>query len=179
MLSIDIGIWLVHLADKTGLTAGDLKGLEAECAPEVFWPASMMIIEEWATHRVVRDYSGLRKVIYAGWNNDGRFDPFPIWQHELPRADGDRSPAYLELVLHEGAIKVWARDGRFGFRNPWTSEPQEKYVLAVIPMNEEALPEYRAAEDKATWIRHYEAGRDGQTVWWRLTVNDVVAYVGR
>jgi hypothetical protein len=190
VLSLQIGISLDLLAEKTGIVAGDLKGLEAHLSinGEAFYPACSMVIEEWATHSVIRDFSGLRDVLYPG-RNSSFFGPVPIWQHELPKRDGEWSEPHLEVVLHDGHIKFWARDGRFGRRIPPEPVPDDEHVFTVIPISEEELTEYRSDVGKPSedpeiriaqkpWIRHYAYGSIAEGLWWNLTVNDVVAYVG-
>ena len=181
VLSLTIGISLEFLVEKTGITSNDLKGLEEQRSGDgSLFPACSMVIEEWATHRVVRDFSGQTNVHYDAWS-DGDFRPIVLWRHALPRKREGEREACLEVVLVEGSVKFWAREGRFGSMHSETAA-RDEFIFVAIPLKEENLTEYRGAFDmpsddpqiaQVPWIRHY--GSCGGKTWWNLTVNDVVS----
>jgi hypothetical protein len=188
VLFVKIGIVLETLSEKTGITAEDLKGLESQLSINGYalFPACSMVIEEWATHTVVRDFSGQRDVIYPGQDHSYIY-PTALWQYELPQRQGEWNQPYLEVVLHQHCIKFWARDGRFGRRIPPEPVPSDEHVFAVIPLDEAQLGKYRSAADEPSSVpetrlwqnpfaRTYEHGTSGDGIWWDLTVNDVVSF---
>jgi hypothetical protein len=201
VLFVKIAVTFDLLRERGGIAAADLKGLEQQfnCAspPSVFFPASGMVIEEWATHSVVSDDSGLRKVMYPDYRGFGKscIDPVVIWSHSLPPTEADRAhlfDAKMEVVLHEGFIKFWLRGGRFRGR-PWNHDAEPEYQLAEIPLQETDLDQYRVVHEPTgdpeidiahcAWIRHYEKDHPGlleitepKSIWWQLTVNDIVNY---
>jgi hypothetical protein len=195
VLSFSIGVSLDFLREKTGITVTDLKGLEQyfsgdEAEPKAFWPAMSMVIEEWATHTVITDFSGRRDVIYPDYNfGHYSVDPRVIWKHALPgtRMFNFTVGGNLEIVLYHGSILFWARDGRFGRRVP-DGQAENEYQLVGIPMEPESLEKYRTSTDKPNedpeirvaqvpWIRHYEHEEPAENFRWHLTVNDIVGYV--
>ena len=202
VLFVNIGVTFDFLREKGGIAADDLKGLEQQfnCTspPSVFFPANGMVIEEWATHSVVTDFSGLRKVIYPDHRSLGKswIDPVVIWSHSLPPTEADRShlfDANMEVVLHEGFIKFWLRGGRF-WQTHGSGEARSEYRLAEIPLQETNLQQYRVVHEPTgdpeidiahcAWIRQYQKDAprllettELKNIWWQLTVNDIVSYV--
>ncbi|MEK7408645.1 MAG: hypothetical protein AAB225_26560 [Acidobacteriota bacterium] len=180
VLSVRIGVSLEFLREKTGITDEELKGLEGQLSPEALWPASSMVIEEWSTHTVITDFSGRRDVIYPDWNFLD-LEPRVIWEHVLPGTRGFHNGGKLEVVLHEGGVKFWARGGRFKGRH-WCGESEDEYLLASVPLSEDGLRNYRILAEPsddpemASWIRHYGSGVLAEGVKWTVTVNDVVAF---
>jgi hypothetical protein len=190
VLKFSIGVSLDYLREKTGVTVGQLKGLEEqfetkESKPVWIWPASSMVMEEWATHTVVTDLSGRRNVIYP--DNKGSSDHRVIWSHSLSGAQHFGSVGSLQVVLFEESIVVWAIDGRFQ-RGLVDLAAKTEYRLAAVPLNENILrgfcspsetppenPKVRSSE--VPWIRYYECGGPDEDFAWRLTVTDIVGFV--
>jgi hypothetical protein len=205
ILEFSIGISRQYFQAKTGITDEELEGIDKGqghyVASAVFWPASSIVIEEWATHTLIRDYAGQRHVLYPGECSAldsisiGRYDPFPIWQYKLPRREGEWFGPVLEIVLHEQCIKFWARDGRFGRRIPPEPEATSENVFAVIPLEEESLAQYRWVPDTSSedpflrgaqhpWTKRYSHSEPGadihkRTLVWHLKVIDLVAWTGK
>jgi len=191
VLEFSIGVRLAHFQEKTGITVEDLKGLEG-LAPQAFWPASSMVVEEWGNHRVIYDGHGHRKALYRGVQ--GHFDPIVIWAHALPKRQGEWEQAYLEIVLHENFIKFWAVDGRFDRKIPPEREARAENVFAAIPLRDGDLVLYRSPSKKETgeeqneepeprayrppWIHDYAKGDIfNEQLAWYLTVIDFVSYL--
>lgn len=188
VLEFSIGIRLSYFQERTGITGEDLKALSERLAPEAFWPTSLMMVEEWATHTVIRDQSGLRKTLYPGQYLAS--EPIPIWQHALPRRQGEWNQPYLEVVLHEGCIKFWAVDGRFGRIVPPQRQALDENIFVLVPTDEKVLADYRSDADnpdsdpevqiyRKPWIRHYLSGDmfdPDSPKWWSLTITDIVSY---
>ena len=101
-----IGMRLDYLAEKTGTTREDLKSPDLLLAPEAFWSANDMVLQEWATHTEIWDHSGRQRLLVA--NEKYGFLPIVFWTHYLPKRDNETSTPSLQFVLHEDAIKLWA-----------------------------------------------------------------------
>jgi hypothetical protein len=187
VLKFDIGVSWEFLQATTAVIEEDLRGLDAQRSPNrALWPATSVVIEEWATHTVIRDFAGLRDVLYSDrtdYRLEGALHAYVVWRHELPKRSGEYDQPYLEVVLHEGCIKFWARSGRFETTTPW--EPmvaRNEYVLVSIPLNESRLKNFRfdgepppapgSRESKPRLYKHVAAD---ESIRWNLAVHDVVA----
>jgi hypothetical protein len=133
VVSFSIVFSLDFLREKTGVTVEDLKGLEQQfgtrdSAPTDFCPAMPTLMEEWATHTVVTDFSGRRRVIYPN-SNLGHYSNYPevIWSHSLPGTTAfGQMGGNLEVVRFCDSIHFWARGGRFG---PQSGQAKPEYCL--------------------------------------------------
>lgn len=70
-------------------------------------------------------------------------------QHKLPQREGEWYAPYIEVVMHQGCIKFWVRDGRFGRRIPSEPVPDDEPAFAVIPTTDEKRAEHRDVEQPA------------------------------
>jgi hypothetical protein len=190
VLKFSIGVSLNYLREKTGITVEELKGLEEQFGrtkqsqPVWFWPASSMVMEEWATHTVVTDFSGRRNVIYP--DNRSISDHRVIWSRSLSGTQRFVSGGSLQVVLFEESIILWAIDGRFE-REPVDFAAKSEYRLVTVPLNETILRAFRSSETppedpmmrfrEVSWIRYYECGGPDENLAWRLTLTDVVGFV--
>jgi hypothetical protein len=166
VLSFSIGVSLDFLREKTGITVTDLKGLEQyfsgdEAEPKAFWPAMSMVIEEWATHTVITDFSGRRDVIYPDYNfGHYSIDPRVIWKHALPgtRMFNFTVGGNLEIVLYHGSILFWARDGRLAAASQTAKQKTNTNSLA-FRWNRRAWRNTARARTSPTKIQKSESPR--------------------
>jgi len=185
VVRFSIGIDLRYFYEKTEITVEDLKGVESQISSSgVFWPADEIIIEEWATHTEVWHHSRRQIVFYPGEHS---WAPTVIWGHLLPQRQDERGAPSLQVVLHEGSIKFWALNGRFGRHK--LLEAQEENVFVDIPLKGVGLanflckkepnddPEFRILE--YSWLRRYSWGNLEAPDFkkWDLSITDIVASV--
>jgi hypothetical protein len=185
VLTFSVGISRAHFQQKTGITDEELHGLEQRLAPDVFWPADSMVMEEWGTHTIVRDLSGHLATFY--WGEYNSFSgPLVIWRHNLPKRQGELFTPSLELVLHENYIKVWAVDGRFETMIPAEREAKLENIFSVVPTKEKELSQFRVSREHSDdcertwvssreWVRQYRFRDQHDHSRWFLTINDLVA----
>src|SRR5262249_49928694 len=115
-----------------------------------------VVIEEWATHTVVRHiHSRKLEVIYGPWKDR------PVWTHVLPKKDGDRwSEPRLEVALSYdfligGFLNLWARGGRFTPRGPFYDEVRDDAIFLRIPLTEKAGLEKYYVDPNADTTEEY------------------------
>ena len=81
VVSFSIFVTFDYLQEKTGVTLKEMPPFEqqwrvgTEKRLKIFAPAKSIVVEEWATHTVVTDFSGRRVVIYPDYNFGGNLWP--------------------------------------------------------------------------------------------------------
>lgn len=93
-----------------------------------------MVIEQWATHIVVIDYTGRLKVFYDAALFSSYDSPKVLWTRPIPPGEPVWRSGSLEVVLYQGCITCWAVDGRFERRIPPERVARDEYVLVSVPM---------------------------------------------
>jgi hypothetical protein len=136
VVSFSIFVTFDYLQEKTGVTLNEMPSFEQQWSVgtakrvKVFAPAKSIVVEEWATHTVVTDFSGRRETFYAPTCR--REWPLTLWSHFLPPTENSKS-GYLEVVLWYGEICFWARGHRFDTSGR-ILEPLKGNILLSIPL---------------------------------------------
>lgn len=176
--------------DVVGITDEELSELDerVHLAPERFWPAPDVTIEEWDTHIAIF-HNGRHALTAYRTDIDAFSYPMRVWFHTFGfKVNGPTKNGSLEVVLDRDAIICRGVDGRFG-RKAWQwLEAKTEHMYITIPLRAAELAPYMSPDHKSddpelsyenTPYRREYYHEDAKGFGWRLILRDMVAYQRR
>jgi hypothetical protein len=144
---LTFSMWMSRdfVTNVIGMTEDELLEVRHRLAPDRLWPAVSMTIEQWENHTVVFENSKRVQANYDGalWDQCAAY-PYRILHHEFgrPVPTGATADAWsFEVVVWEGAIRCWARGGRFkatGLLGP----AEDEFQFITIPLDPDKLARF-------------------------------------